>query len=77
MSTGAIIASLSFLLLCLVFFIRGVNSWHHRNEGTGHDVDLEQLKRGNALTGGGIEPATISRIERLLQKEADKQQSDS
>jgi hypothetical protein len=77
MSTETIIASASFIVLGFLLIVIAKNSWRHRDEGTGHEVDLDALQRGNPNRGGAIEPDTISRIECLLKEDADKGQSNS
>lgn len=73
MSTETIIVSACFIVIGFLLIVIARNSWRHRNEGTGHDVDLDALQRGNPNRGGAIEPETISKIERMLKEQAEKE----
>ena len=77
MSTQTIIASTCFIIIGFLLIVIARNSWRHRNDGSGHEVDLDALQRGNPNRGGAIEPGTVSRIEHLLKEEADNKQSNS
>lgn len=74
MNTTYIIAILGFSSLLWLLIRRGMETWYRRNEGTGHDVDMESL--GISLVGK-FEPKTIGNIERMLKEQVEKEEKNS
>ena len=77
MDIGTIVgyACLGLLLWAVIRFT--MNTWYHRMDGTGHDVDMDILGHRGARGGGDMELGTIQHVEKLLKDEAEKEQSDS
>jgi hypothetical protein len=74
MEFGSIIgyACLGLLLWGVIRFT--LNTWYHRMDGTGHDVDLNTIGHRGSWSGGDIEPDTITKIERELKEQTDENQ---
>ena len=75
MDTFSIIAFIGFGLLIWYFVNDAMKTWYRRNQGTGKDVDLDEVGHRGSWSGGDVEPDTVTKLERELKEQAEQEES--